>query len=366
VTDRVSFRFEGRDLLGVEGRSVAAALHAAGVTTLGWSAKYRRPRGLRCVRGHCPCCTMLIDGQVAAACTTPLAGGEHVVRLRPRLPRLPIDRLAPLLPAGFYYDRLRRSPRIWRHAERALAHLAATRTLAPGAIADIAQQTVDVLIVGGGRHGLQHATEAAQRGEVVLVAEREARLGGRLLDRPHGANHAHRLVTTATAAGAELLTNATVLGSFDEGITPVATPQRLLLVRARRIEYATGTLDRDAPLPGGDRPGVFLAGGAARLTIRDGVLPGASIILAHADGIADDITPILTNHGATIIDHCAVTDITAVHGSPHLHAITRRRASRTVRIRCDTLIISAGHHPLDTLERLEFTTAARAGVRAPI
>ena len=124
MSSPVTFEFEGRRVDGRPGQSIGAALHAAGTTTLGWSSKYRRPRGLRCMRGACPCCTVAIDGQPQPACMIPLAGGERVHRLRPRWGRLPLDRLGALAPAGFYYERFRRSPRLWGRAERVLATLA--------------------------------------------------------------------------------------------------------------------------------------------------------------------------------------------------------------------------------------------------
>ena len=46
-----------------EGDSVAAALYRAGVRTFTRSLKYHRRRGLYCLTGDCPNCTLEVDGE---------------------------------------------------------------------------------------------------------------------------------------------------------------------------------------------------------------------------------------------------------------------------------------------------------------
>ncbi|MDQ4081643.1 MAG: (2Fe-2S)-binding protein, partial [Actinomycetota bacterium] len=156
--ERVAFTFEGRTLTGIAGRSLGAALHAAGVRVLSRSQKYRRPRGLYCVARACPSCALRVDGLPGVpACVTPLRGGEIVERDRRGLKASGVlDRLSRLTPAGFYYERLARAPRLWRLAERVLARLAAVGRLPDGmaaarlADADFEHRVVDVAVVGGG------------------------------------------------------------------------------------------------------------------------------------------------------------------------------------------------------------------------
>src|SRR5579863_5105106 len=79
----VSFTFEGRTVSGFAGEPIAAALHASGVTVLSRSFKYRRPRGLHCMSGSCPNCSMRVDGLPGVmTCEEPLRGGERVERER--------------------------------------------------------------------------------------------------------------------------------------------------------------------------------------------------------------------------------------------------------------------------------------------
>jgi sarcosine oxidase, subunit alpha len=351
VSSHVTFEFEGRRVEGRPGQSVGAALYAAGTTTLGWSSKYRRPRGLRCMRGACPCCTVAIDGQPQPACMIPLVGGERVHRLRPRWGRLPLDRLSALAPAGFYYERFRRSPRLWGRAERVLATLAgAVPTSALPGVGDLVERDVDVLVVGGGSRGLVRATALAGAGASVLLVEREHSPGGRLLDRPGGGERAARLVHDALVEGVEVLVGATAVGVFDEGQVAVAMSDRLLVVTAGRIELATGTLDIDQPLPDGDRPGVLLAGGAARLIVRDGVLPGRTAVVASAAPAAFEVVELLVARGVDVVARCAPDEMVAVHGSHRVRGVTVRRDGRTVRVACECLVLDAGRRPADELE----------------
>ncbi|OGS69805.1 MAG: pyridine nucleotide-disulfide oxidoreductase, partial [Firmicutes bacterium RBG_13_65_8] len=58
----VTFTFEGRQLTGVEGEPIAAALHAAGVRVLR-EMPGGRPRGFFCAIGNCSSCYVVVDGE---------------------------------------------------------------------------------------------------------------------------------------------------------------------------------------------------------------------------------------------------------------------------------------------------------------
>ena len=75
----VEFEFDGRTLEGHEGESIAAALHAAGVSVLRHSIKLDRPRGFFCAIGRCSSCLMTVDGVPnVMTCVTPLRAGMRV------------------------------------------------------------------------------------------------------------------------------------------------------------------------------------------------------------------------------------------------------------------------------------------------
>jgi len=60
---KVTFTFDGKELEGYEGETIAAALHAAGVRTLRESGHLHRPRGLFCNIGNCSSCLMVVNGE---------------------------------------------------------------------------------------------------------------------------------------------------------------------------------------------------------------------------------------------------------------------------------------------------------------
>ncbi len=61
--DKVKFNFEGRELEGYEGETIAAALHAAGIRVMRESGHLHRPRGLFCNIGNCSSCLMVVNGE---------------------------------------------------------------------------------------------------------------------------------------------------------------------------------------------------------------------------------------------------------------------------------------------------------------
>jgi predicted molibdopterin-dependent oxidoreductase YjgC len=74
----VHFRFDGAELQGVPGESVAVALLAAGVRILRHGPGDGSPRGLFCAMGACQECVVLVDGHLAESCRTPLREGLEV------------------------------------------------------------------------------------------------------------------------------------------------------------------------------------------------------------------------------------------------------------------------------------------------
>jgi ferredoxin len=57
----LKFTFNGVVYTGLEGDTIASALHAQGVKVLSHSHKHRRPRGFYCAIGNCSSCLMTVD-----------------------------------------------------------------------------------------------------------------------------------------------------------------------------------------------------------------------------------------------------------------------------------------------------------------
>lgn len=75
----IHFTFNGRDLVGLKGDTIAAALHANGVMHYSNSVVKHRPRGFYCAIGNCGSCNMTVDGVLnVKTCMTLLKEGMVV------------------------------------------------------------------------------------------------------------------------------------------------------------------------------------------------------------------------------------------------------------------------------------------------
>jgi predicted molibdopterin-dependent oxidoreductase YjgC len=75
---RVVIHVDGRAVMAAPGLSVAAALLAAGISTLRHSPTAGTPRGAFCLMGVCQECTVLIEGRAERACMTAVRDGLAV------------------------------------------------------------------------------------------------------------------------------------------------------------------------------------------------------------------------------------------------------------------------------------------------
>ncbi|QKG79241.1 FAD-dependent oxidoreductase [Tenuifilum thalassicum] len=73
----VTFKFNGNEVQGEKGFTIAAALHQAGYPVHSHSIE-NRERSLECGIGKCGACEMLVDGQIKRICITPVDGVKEV------------------------------------------------------------------------------------------------------------------------------------------------------------------------------------------------------------------------------------------------------------------------------------------------
>ena len=77
--EKITFFYKGKEIEAYENETIAAALHAAGVRTLGHSSELHQPRGLFCAIGNCSSCFMMVDGEPnVRVCVTKVKQGIHV------------------------------------------------------------------------------------------------------------------------------------------------------------------------------------------------------------------------------------------------------------------------------------------------
>ncbi|HOG19634.1 MAG TPA: FAD-dependent oxidoreductase [Salinivirgaceae bacterium] len=75
--DTVTFKFNGEDIVGERGLTIAAALHQAGYPVHSYSLTDRN-RSLECGIGKCGACEMLVDGNVRRICITKVDNVKEV------------------------------------------------------------------------------------------------------------------------------------------------------------------------------------------------------------------------------------------------------------------------------------------------
>ncbi|MFI7226424.1 2Fe-2S iron-sulfur cluster-binding protein [Nonomuraea angiospora] len=290
------FRFDGRELTGHPGDTLASALLANGVRQAATSVRLGRPRGI-----------------FAAGSEEPNA----VVQIERPFPE-------PMRPATTVelYDGLVASSLPGR------GRLAAEPDPARY---DAVHAHCDVLVVGAGPAGLAAARAAAVDGARVILADEQPRPGGSLLGTTERLPTAEGPVSGhewAAAVAAELerlpdvtvLPRTTVFGYYDDNYLMAverrtnhlgaAAPahvarERIWRIRAGRVVLATGAHERPIAFAGNDVPGVMLAGAARTYAVRYGVLPGRRAVVFTTNDSAYEAAFDLADAGlevAAIVD----------------------------------------------------------------
>ncbi|MBI9067542.1 MAG: FAD-dependent oxidoreductase [Salinivirgaceae bacterium] len=90
---KVSFLFNGKEISGDAGFTIAAALHQSGFPVHSHSLKDRK-RSLECGIGKCGACEMLIDGKIKRICITKVDGVREVLEIPKNYQPIEIDKKA--------------------------------------------------------------------------------------------------------------------------------------------------------------------------------------------------------------------------------------------------------------------------------
>jgi NADPH-dependent 2,4-dienoyl-CoA reductase/sulfur reductase-like enzyme len=274
MSDSVSFTFEGRDLEGRPGESLAAALTAAGVRGFR-TTRTGAERGIFCGMGVCQDCLVEVDGQSnRRACMTKL------------------DRSMSVRREGF--ARELSGPPFGAF---------------PGTARDIPEEQPEVLVVGAGPGGLSAAIAARRAGAAVIVLDERPLAGGQYfkqiaVDAGASADAQHeegrRLIATARDLGVEIRNDVEVWGAFppsslaatQDGAVRVFTPTRLIV--------ATGAYERGVPFPGWTLPGIMTTGAAQTLWRSYRRLPGRRVLIAGNGPLNLQVASELSAGGAEV------------------------------------------------------------------
>jgi sarcosine oxidase subunit alpha len=338
----VSFTFGGERVRAFEGDTIGSALYASGQRVFSRSFKYHRPRGLLCCSGNCPNCMMTVDGVPnVRVCAEPVREGASVAPQNV-WGSLEHDVLAvtdkmggPFTPVGFYYRTMIRPRWAWPLYEKFLRNVAGLGKLDKHATRanryDVEHRRAEVLVIGGGRSGIEAAREHAAKGrQVVLVDENP------YLELGEG--------------DFEILSLARALGIWEGGLVPVDAGRVLYRFRAEHIVVATGTIEQPLVFPGNDLVGVMLPDGVRRLVEDWRIKPGEKAAVVTADETGRDAAILLREAGVEI---AAVYDLRR----ERLREIVGRGRGGILRgievdgrkVECDLLVMSGGRQPAYSL-----------------
>ncbi|TGS18223.1 sarcosine oxidase subunit alpha [Mesorhizobium sp. M2E.F.Ca.ET.209.01.1.1] len=354
VIDRstsLSFRFDGKTLLGFQGDTLASALVANGVKLVGRSFKYHRPRGILTAGSEEP--NALVELRSGArrepntkATTAELYEGLEAASQN-RWPSLNFDVMsvnqlfAPIFVAGFYYKTFMWPAKFWEAiyepAIRRAAGLGRAAGVSDPDHYDKAWAHCDVVIAGSGPAGLAAALAAGRSGARVILCEEDFVLGGRLLadggtiDGLPAAEWIARAVAELTAMpDVRIMTRTTLFGVYDGGTygaiervndhVPVPPEhqvrQRLWRIVAKRCVVAAGAIERPILFAGNDTPGVMMASAMRCYINRYAAAPARRIALFtnNEDGWRTAETAIAAGlQVAAVID--ARPDVSPAHRS---------------------------------------------------
>ncbi len=339
----VNFTFEGRSFTGCAVDTITSALLANGVSLLGRSFKYHRPRGPLTAAGQdANTLVQLPDEPNVRADTRLLAPGLRVAgqNYAGSLARDRYSWLNPLgrfLPVGFYYKTFYKPKGAWRYWApiiRRLAGLGKVNQNAQPGYFDKAYQFADVTVIVGGAAGMSAALEAAQAGGEVVLVEENPHLGGALnyarFDAAGGRGQelAGELgEKIAAQSNVTVLTGAACTGWFADNFLAVVHGARLIKLRSRAVVLATGSIEQPIVFRNNDLPGVMQASAAQRLIRLYGVSPGARAVIATAN--ADGYGAALDCLDAGI-EVAAVVDLRAEPPAEPLSEAVRGRGTRVL------------------------------------
>jgi sarcosine oxidase subunit alpha len=410
VIDRsrpLQFTFDGRQLTGYAGDTLASALLANEVRVVARSFKYHRPRGIYTAGEEEPCALVEIgDGNARVptcrAPMVPLTDGL-VARSQHCWPSLEfdvgriIDFTHRLWPAGFYNKTFKWPD--WQSWEGWVRRAAGLGRPLTGPDPDRYEQVnahCDLLVCGGGPAGLCAALIAGRAGLRVMLVDQGQQFGGMLnwerveLDgRAPDAWVGETLSELANLPRVVMLPRTVASGIYDHNVVTLVESGRsavwrecLWTVRPRHILLATGAIEQGLIFPGNDRPGIMLAGSVRHYVNRFAVAPGRRAVIATNNDTGYQTAFDLADRGisvAAVVDwrEQAGTDlerrlsdrgigvfmgarIAATQGSKGLRQVTvqRRNERRQARLDCDLLAVSGGWAP-----RVHLLAHARGGLR---
>ncbi|QIE45375.1 sarcosine oxidase subunit alpha family protein [Pseudohalocynthiibacter aestuariivivens] len=393
TTQALQFTFNGKQMQGHPGDTLASALLANGQRLVGRSFKYHRPRGIFTAGSEEPNALVQLRSGAHQEPNTRATVAElfdglsatsqnHRGSLEYDL-MAATDFLSPFLSAGFYYKTFMWPKAFWEKfyepAIRASAGLGRLSMQDDPDSYDKGYLHCDLLVIGAGPAGLSAALAAGRSGARVILADEDFAPGGRLnaetleVDGMSGCDWAAEAIAELTAMdNVRLMTRTTVYGAYDHGTYGAlerctdhlahanGKPRQILWrIYSKRAVLAAGATERPIAFGNNDRPGIMLAGAVRTYVNRYGVTPGQNmaVFTNNDDGwrTAYDLVAKGVDVRA-IIDTRDAPAVCNVPGARHIRSAgvidtVGRKGLRAITltdgqvIPCDGLAVSGGWNP---------------------
>ncbi len=308
---QVKFTFNGKQMTGYAGDTLASALLANGQRLVGRSFKYHRPRGILTSGSEEP--NALVQLRSGAhqepntrATVTELFDGltatsqNHRGSLNYDLMAV-TDLMSRFLGAGFYYKTFMWPKAFWEKLyEPIIRKSAGLGSLSMQEDPDSYDKGFihcDLLVIGAGPSGLSAALAAGRSGARVVLVDEDFTPGGRLnaetldVDGMSGADWAAQAIAELAAMdNVRIMTRTTIYGAYDHGTYGAlerctdhlanadGKPRQVLWrIYSKRAVLAAGSTERPIAFGNNDRPGIMLAGAVRTYVNRFGVTPGQQV-----------------------------------------------------------------------------------------
>lgn len=255
----VEFKFNGENIKGQKGRTIAAALHIAGHPVHSHSLRDRN-RSLECGIGKCGACEMLVDGQIKRICITKIDDVKEVREVSK-------DYTPNVLPF-----KLENSVKVYK---------------------------TQVVIIGAGPAGLACREELNKNNIENIVLDNNDEIGGQFLMQTHqffffekekkfgGMRGFDIAQTLAGETHDGIFLNATVWDLLEGKRVAVKNikTEEVFYVDAEHLVIATGAVPFMPTFENDDLPGVYTAAVVQKMMNQEFTLLGKNILTVGAGNI---------------------------------------------------------------------------------